>query len=313
MSRAKSLGKYRVVYRSNHTWNWRPIAMNRNWRFFVPYMLVVLLSVSLLGCSYLNGQRAPRGTSTDSILCMALVDNTSYHPYRVYFPKSYAHAPDKKGEKPKRFPMLLACHPGEGDEVSYFQWKGGPDRIQDIADEREYIVVCPGLVKPDYGLRGESKEDPEREIALDEDPGPEIILAIIEEMKKRRWIDTNRIYCMGASRGGLVTYTVASENPDLFAAVAGVCANILPEQIDELKKTPVLSFMAAKDKFFPIGRARRMQDNLRKAGGEVKYVEVPGGHGGYRDRETYELLFDWFDAHVKGEKQEKKGEFELDN
>ena len=36
---------------------------------------------------------------------------------------------------------------------------------------------------------------------------------------------------------------------------------------------------------------------LKESGGTVKFVETPRGHGGYRDTETYTLLFDWFDSH----------------
>lgn len=42
---------------------------------------------------------------------------------------------------------------------------------------------------------------------------------------------------------------------------------------------------------------RESAQALKKAGGTVKFVETPGGHGGYRNLETYKLLFKFFDAH----------------
>lgn len=51
-------------------------------------------------------------------------------------------------------------------------------------------------------------------------------------------------------------------------------------------------FQAEKDHFFSIAKARERFEALKAKGYEIKYVEVPRKHGGYRDRETCELLFD---------------------
>ena len=69
--------------------------------------------------------------------------NGRLHPYRIFFPSRYVPAPEKEGGSVPKFPLVIACHPGGGDEHSYFEWKGNADRIQTIAEERGYIVACP--------------------------------------------------------------------------------------------------------------------------------------------------------------------------
>jgi len=42
-----------------------------------------------------------------------------------------------------------------------------------------------------------------------------------------------------------------------------------------------------------------MVEKLEAAGGEAKLHVVEGGHGGYRNYEAFDLIFDWFDAHQR--------------
>ena len=79
--------------------------------------------------------------------------------------------------------------------------------------------------------------------------------------------------------------------------VAGVCAFMDKELIDPLAKTPVLMINAQKDRHFAIEKVREQKTRLESVGGQVRLVELPGGHGGYRDLATYKILFDWFDGH----------------
>ena len=130
-------------------------------------------------------------------------------------------------------------------------------------------------------------------------------MALLQEVVKQRQIDTSRVYLMGASSGALATYATAAANPNTFAAVAGVCGVFPENAIGTLKQTPTLLFSAQKDKLIPIIMMRDRAKALEKAGGKVKFVETPRGHGGYRDLETYALLFNWFDSH-RGEPKKRK-------
>ncbi len=67
--------------------------------------------------------------------------------------------------------------------------------------------------------------------------------------------------------------------------------------IDGLTKVAVLMFNAQQDKTFDIERIREIKAALEAAGGNVILHEVPAKHGGYRNLESYKVLFDFFDQH----------------
>lgn len=224
------------------------------------------------------------------------------YPYRIFFPSSYRHAPEEEGGDIKKFPLVIACHPAGSDEIAYFEWKGNADRIQTIAEKRGYIVACPAGPDRAWHVR---TEGPALAVAAKTET-PAIIMALLQEVIKQRQIDTSRVYLMGASSGALATYATAAAHPDTFAAVAGVCGAFPENTINTLKLTPTLIFNAQKDKLIPIKVMRERAKALEKAGGKVKFVETPRGHGGYRDLETYTLLFDWFETHWRKSPKQKK-------
>lgn len=243
------------------------------------------------------GKMPGSGTS----FCMLEHDGRLY-PYRIFFPSSYRHAPEEEGGDIEKFPLVIACHPAGGDEIAYFEWKGNADRIQTIAEKRGYVVACPAGPDRAWHVR---TAGPAPAVAAKPE-APAIIMALLQEVVKQRQIDTSRVYLTGASSGALATYATAAANPNTFAAVAGVCGTFPQEAIDTLKQTPTLIFNAQKDKLIPIRVMRDRSKALEEVGGKVKFIETRRGHGGYRDLETYALLFDWFDAHRREPKKQKK-------
>ena len=228
------------------------------------------------------------------------------HPYRVFFPAKYGFAPAKVGGAVTAFPLVVACHPGGGDEHSYFEWKGNADRIQTIAEERGYIVACPAGPENNW-----HRMDAQSEFGVVcKDEAPVVIMKVVEELIRQRHVDETRIYLMGASSGAFATYATAARNPGIFAAIAGVCGGFEKALAPGLAKTPALMFNAVKDRRILIDKVRESAAALKAAGGVLKVVETPGGHGGYRDRPTYELLFDWFDAHRLPAKKSRPAERE---
>ncbi len=225
-------------------------------------------------------------------LCMLEHEGRLY-PYRIFFPSSYRHAPVEKGGDVTAFPLVVACHSAGSDEIAYFQWKGNADRIQTVAEQRGFIVAC--LAGPDRAWHERIEGPAPGVVAKPETPG--IIDALVKEIVKQRHIDATRIYLMGASSGAIASFATAAAYPERFAAVAGVCGVFPAEAIDTLKQTPTLVFSAEKDRLIPIALMRQRARALEEAGGAVKFVETPRGHGGYRGIETYTLLFDWFEKH----------------
>ena len=204
--------------------------------------------------------------------------NGRLHPYRIFFPSRYVPGSRESGASVPKFPLVIACHPGGGDEHSYFEWKGNADRIQTIA--RGTRIYCRLPAAPGNNWHEEAAGS-EFGYACKKE-SPDVIISVVREIIRQRQVDESRVYLMGASSGGIATFTTAARNPGTFAAIAGVCAFMDKELIDPLAKTPVL-MINARDRHFAIDKVREQKTRLESAGGQVRLVELPGGHGGYRD------------------------------
>ncbi|MFC1737153.1 prolyl oligopeptidase family serine peptidase [Candidatus Hydrogenedentota bacterium] len=211
--------------------------------------------------------------------------------YRLFLPSTY--------DDTKPFPLIMGLHGGGGDETSYFEWKGNPDRIQTFAEDRGYIVVCPAAPRK------------RKELSV------EVPLEVVRRIRKQRNIDPDRIYITGFSMGGFTTYLVVAREPEVFAAAFGIVwppvtdtDAIYPlmqrlepvpaeKKIEGLAKVPLQVFIGTRDRHTPIDIVEGDVQRIREAGGEVELHVHEGGHGGYRLDWVYEKIFDWFDAHVK--------------
>ena len=123
--------------------------------------------------------------------------------------------------------------------------------------------------------------------------------------------DIQRIYLTGNSLGGYGTWQFAARHPGKFAAIAPVAGGIrppegflMPAEIEKLAKkgdpfitifltndpyagvsrmigrTPVWIFHGEKDERVPVTEARKMYQELKALGADVKYTEYANkGHG----------------------------------
>lgn len=76
------------------------------------------------------------------------------------------------------------------------------------------------------------------------------IYELIVEITSKYNVDSNRIYLTGLSMGGWGTWKLAQEHPELFAAIAPVCApvdRIFEFQIDKLNTMPIQIYHGALD------------------------------------------------------------------
>lgn len=134
--------------------------------------------------------------------------------------------------------------------------------------------------------------------------------------------DPSRIYLTGMSMGGYGTWHLAIENPGRFAAIAPVCGGIVPPpdrttSVRQLPVTigssnpyraaaaamprlPVWIFHGAEDPVIPPSESRRMFEELKAAGFDVRYTEFPGvGHNAWQPAYGEQSLWDWMLAHKK--------------
>ena len=115
--------------------------------------------------------------------------------------------------------------------------------------------------------------------------------------------DPERVYLSGLSMGGYGTWALAFAHPGRFAALVPICGGVkMPPRVPispgnpladpkidpyaavaaKVGKTPVWIFHGGADNVVPPSESRKMEEALKKMGGNVQYTEYPGvGHNSW--------------------------------
>ncbi|HKY06416.1 MAG TPA: prolyl oligopeptidase family serine peptidase [Blastocatellia bacterium] len=200
------------------------------------------------------------------------VDDT-VQPYRIYVPKAY--------DRSKRYPLIIALHGMGRDEDSYFDdYAEGAFKLE--AERRGYIVACPKGREPASMYRDAAERD---------------VLDVLAEVRRAYNIDPDRIYMTGHSMGGFGTWSIAINNPEIFAALAPVAGGGNPKAMSKIAHIPQLVVHGDNDKTVSVEQSRAMVAAAKALGVEVSYIEVPRGSHTDIVVPTFDEVFDWFDTH----------------
>src|SRR5215467_1806308 len=200
------------------------------------------------------------------------VDGT-LQPYRLFVPSTY--------DGSRSFPLVIALHGMGGDESSIFDQYGN-GAFKSEAEKHGYIVACPKGREPASMYTGSAEQD---------------VLDVIATVERDYKVDPDRIYMTGHSMGGFGTWSIAIDHPELFAAIAPISGGGDPKKIGRIARIPELVIHGDNDNTVSVQRSREMVDAGKKAGVEIKYMEIPGGtHVGVA-LPAFKDIFEWFDAH----------------
>jgi polyhydroxybutyrate depolymerase len=196
------------------------IMVSKNAKIILISSIIVILLGSL-GLFYIRVQRYH-----------TIQVNGIERQYQIYIPESYS--PNQP------VPLLLGLHGALGNAD---QFRRSSD-FNHVAEKYGFIVVYPdglGTTKYNYHywnsghISGRVTED---DVAF--------LYTLIAELKTQYAIDSQRIYMVGHSNGAMMTYRMAGEHPELFAAVASVSGTIgthsdkeTVEYINPVPKTPI--------------------------------------------------------------------------
>lgn len=159
-------------------------------------------------------------------------------------------------------PAILAFH-GHGGNM-YFAARG-------MAFQNswpEAIVVYPqGLPTPGIVLDHEGKKPGwQRESGQENDRDLKFIDAILKTLREKYSIDETRIYATGFSNGGLFTYLLLSERPNVFAAFAPGGAALM-RSVQLTHPRPVFHYGGESDRLAKFEKQQATIDQLRKFNG----------------------------------------------
>lgn len=160
------------------------------------------------------------------------------------------------------FPLLFVFHGagGSGDEI--------PDRMgwADVAEKHGFMLISPTASLPNRvrHVSGMTINEMYRAMwntgeAQPERPSDILFVEYLYQWAMENFnIDRSRVYASGQSSGGMMSWTLASCRPDIFAAVAPFSAKILNMEGNALPFTnssviPVIANMGLADSMFPGG------------------------------------------------------------
>jgi poly(3-hydroxybutyrate) depolymerase len=211
-------------------------------------------------------------------------------PYRLYVPTSYAPA--------RALPLIIALHGLGATEDSFFD--GYAKTLPKLAEQRGYIVAAPLGFRVD-GFYGWGVAPPPDDVVARrrQELSEQDVLEVLKQVKARYTIDENRIYLMGHSMGAIGTWRIAAKYPDIWAALGPFAGFGSPTTAERVKHIPQFVVHGDADPTVNVQGSRDMVEGVKKLGGVVKYVEVPGGNHIDVVAPNLSAMFDFFEAHRK--------------
>jgi poly(3-hydroxybutyrate) depolymerase len=212
------------------------------------------------------------------------IDNSD-QPYALYLPKQFDPA--------RKYPLVVSLHAEETNhsvnlvqlfgvlavpaEIGLAVGRGFP-RFRDV----DFIVACP-FARGTMGYQGIAERD---------------VYDMLDEVERRYPVDLDRVYLTGVSMGGGGALWLALTRPDVWAAVAPVCAFTVPgseELAPNALNLPIRLFQGALDPAVPAASSRAWQRRLLDAGAPAEYIEYPGVlHNAWTNAYRDPGVFDWF-------------------
>jgi len=124
----------------------------------------------------------------------------------------------------------------------------------------------------------------------------QLLIELVQKLKKDFPIDTNRIYITGLSMGGFGVYDAIERYPNLFAAAIPVCGAGDTSKATAIAHIPIWIFHGSEDPTVSPVYSLQMLTALTKAGAHPGFTQYPEvGHfslrGAYTDLQTITWMF----------------------
>ena len=219
-----------------------------------------------------------------SLTYRSRVDGTE-QPYALYLPKNLDRA--------RKYPLVIGLHEEESNHaVSLKRLFGVANRFGETGLQAlttfppmrsvDMIVACP-FARATMGYQGIAEQD---------------VYDVLDEVKRRYPIDEDRIYLTGSSMGGGGALWLSLTRPDIWAAVAPVCAATIPgseELAGNALNFPVRLFHGELDPAVKAESSRQWQRRFLEAGVTADYIEFPGvRHNAWDSAYRDASIFEWF-------------------
>ena len=234
-----------------------------------------------------SGREWFKGRTGDLARHYHLAPANEVMPYRLFVPKAY------DGSKP--FPLVVALHGLGGNEGSFFE--SYERRLLPLAEKHGYIVVAPLGYRVDgfYGSAIGTDATARQTANLSEQD----VMETLRLVRAQYRVDDRRIYLMGHSMGGIGTWAIGAKYPEIWAALAPFAGRGSDAAAERVRHIPAVLVHGDADPTVPVEGSRQMVAALKKLGGEVEYIEVPGGNHSNVVAPNFEAVLTFFDKHTR--------------
>ena len=196
--------------------------------------------------------------------------------YRLVLPEDY--------NSNNTYPLILFLH-GAGERGSD-NTKQRNNCVQNIANSApNAIIVAPQCTEGNQWV-----DTPWSNVSYSTDTVAEsnelqIVMMLLEKLKKEYSVDKDRIYVSGISMGGFGTWDLITRHPNTFAAAIPVCGGADSSKAEVVKDIPIYTFHGESDWDVPVAGTRAMVEAIKTAGGnKITYTEYAGrGHNIWDD------------------------------
>src|SRR5439155_9535595 len=122
----------------------------------------------------------------------------------------------------------------------------------------------------------------------------QLLISLIQQLKKTLPIDTNRVYITGLSMGGFGTFDAIERYPGLFAAAVPVCGGGDVSKAASISHIPMWVFHGAEDPAVNPVLSLNMFVALTKAGAHPGFTQYPEvGHFSWIGAYSDPAMIDW--------------------
>jgi polyhydroxybutyrate depolymerase len=177
-----------------------------------------------------------------SVEIQTILRNGETRSYVIYIPSSY--------QEDKPTPLMINFHGFGGIASDYAQNIGEDNGLNTTANENNFIVVYPQAV---IGQKGSTYWTPgDNGIENIRENDVYFTKELISEIASIFNLDQNRIYAVGFSNGGMMSYSLACLGADFIAAV-GVMSGISISGDCEIPNisTSIIHFHSTEDNILP--------------------------------------------------------------
>lgn len=209
--------------------------------------------------------------------------------------------------KEKKYPLVIFLHGmGERGDDNKTQLTHGSQMFLNPANQEKYPAYvlfpqCPetafwAYARPTLNMKAEDKMPP--------------IFQAVKEMIDKYLaypdIDTQRVYIMGLSMGGMATFDMVARFPEIFAAAVPICGAVDPSRLAATKGVNFRIFHGDADRVVPVICSRMAYKALREADVDVEYYEFPGcDHASWNPAFNRPDFMEWLFKQKKAKKYMK--------